>query len=54
MINVKGYSLGLLSRAMSVYTFIKIILLLFGRRKKNVLLNGVEEIDRSFKHVEKK
>ena len=42
----------MLNRGTYVYTFIKIIIVLFGKKnRRDSLLSGVEEIDRKFKHV---
>ena len=51
MIKVIAYFLGVLNRGTYVYTLIKIIIVLSGKKGRDTLLNGLKEIDRNFKFV---
>ena len=55
ILKTKEYALGMLNRGIFVYIFIKIVIVLFGRKiEKTLLLNGVNEIDKNFKYVKNK
>ena len=47
----KEYTLGMLNRRTYVYTLIKTIIVLFGKNRRDSLLNGVEELAKNFKSI---
>ena len=49
-LKAEEYFLGLLNGGTNVYIFIKIIIVVFGKRRRDSLVNGVQEIEKKFKY----